>query len=63
MPETEIIKRYFALGGEIITVGSDAHFPSAVGRGVASVLETLKHIGFKYVCAFDGRKPRFIPIS
>lgn len=63
LPETAIINRYFELGGEIITVGSDAHFAKMVGYAIHPTLETLAQTGFKYVCAFDGRKPRFIPIS
>lgn len=62
MPEVSVIKRYFELGGEIITVGSDAHDESAVGRAAVETLEVLKDIGFKYVCAFDKRRPRFITI-
>lgn len=62
MPEVSIIKRYFELGGEIVTVGSDAHEESAVGRAVNETLEILKRIGFRYVCAFDKRRPRYISI-
>ena len=62
MPETSIIKRYFELGGEIITVGSDAHFETAVGHAIGPTLEMLRRIGFKFVCAFDKREVRFIPI-
>ena len=62
MPETAILERYFALGGEIVTVGSDAHYESVVGHAVPETIKTLKSIGFKYICAFDNRVPRFIPI-
>jgi histidinol-phosphatase (PHP family) len=62
LPETPIIKRYFELGGEIITVGSDSHIEDAVGRYVSETLEVLKDIGFKYVCAFKERKPEFLKI-
>jgi histidinol-phosphatase (PHP family) len=62
MPEASIIKRYFELGGEITTVGSDAHEEYAVGRAVGDTLGMLKSIGFKYVCAFDKRRPRFLTI-
>lgn len=62
IPETAIIRRYCELGGEIITVGSDAHRPAEVGLGVNETLETLKSIGFRYVCAFSERRPSFIPI-
>ena len=62
MPEMPIITRYYELGGRIVTIGSDAHFTGHVGRGVPETLDVLKNIGFEYVCAFDKRKPRFIPI-
>ncbi len=62
MPETAIVKRYHELGGEIVTIGSDAHYESVVGHAVTETLEALKSIGFKYVCAFDNRQPRFIKL-
>ena len=62
MPEAAIIKRYFELGGIIITVGSDAHRGDAVGRFIPETLELIKSAGFKYVCAFEKRKPRFLKI-
>lgn len=63
MPETPVIARYYELGGEIITIGSDAHREDIVGLAVQKTLEMLRQIGFCYVCAFDRRKPRFIPIA
>lgn len=62
MPEKPIIARFFELGGEIVTIGSDAHYERVVGHAVTETLQTLKSIGFQYVCAFDERKPRFITI-
>ncbi len=62
MPETSIIKRYFELGGEIITVGSDAHYECVVGHAVADTLETLKNIGFRYITAFRRHQPQFLPL-
>ena len=62
MPETAIVRRFFELGGEIVTIGSDAHYESVVGHAVTETLEMLKSIGFKYVCAFDNRQPRFIKL-
>lgn len=63
MPETPVIARYYKLGGEIITIGSDAHREDIVGLAVPQTLAALSQIGFRYVCAFDRRKPRFIPIA
>jgi len=62
MPEAEIIKRYFELGGSVITVGSDAHREASVGRHIPETLELIKSAGFKYVCAFEKRKPKFLKI-
>lgn len=62
MPETHILERFFKLGGEIITIGSDAHTENTVGQDVNETLAKLKDIGFKYICAFDQRRPEFIPI-
>ena len=62
MPEMPVVRRYRELGGEIIAVGSDAHYEPVVGHAVSETLNMLKSIGFKYVCAFDARKPRFIAI-
>jgi len=62
MPETPIIKRYFELGGELITIGSDAHYESVVGHAVADTLETLKTIGFRYIAVLERHQPRFMPL-
>jgi histidinol-phosphatase (PHP family) len=62
MPEENIVRRFFELGGQIVTVGSDAHEEQIVGYRADEALQMLRGIGYKYVCAFDARKPRFIPI-
>lgn len=58
-----LVSDYRDLGGEIITVGSDAHFPEAVGSNIPHVYELLKDIGFRYVAAFEARKPHFIALE
>lgn len=62
MPETAIIRRYLELGGEIITMGSDAHKAAHVGLGTSQTLKTLKNIGFNSICVYENRQPSFIPI-
>lgn len=62
MPEAAIVKRFFELGGEIVTVGSDAHYESVVGHAVPGTLEWLKSIGFRYICTFEKRQPIFLPL-
>ena len=58
-PRFDIIKRYKELGGEIITIGSDAHFAKDVGAQHEEARELLKQAGFKYFTTFSQRKPQF----
>lgn len=61
-PSLEILKRYKALGGEIITVGSDAHFAKDAGDHVKEAYELLLAAGFKHITVFKGRQPKFITL-
>ncbi len=54
-PHRDIIKRYKELGGEIITVGSDAHTPADVAGKFDVAEEILKDCGFKYYSTFENR--------
>lgn len=58
-PCTDIIKRYKSLGGEIITVGSDAHVPQYIGAYFEQAGTVLKECGFKYYTVFESRTPIF----
>lgn len=58
-PRFDIIKRYNELGGEIITIGSDAHTTKDVGAEYDKARELLKQAGFKYFTTFTHRKPEF----
>lgn len=58
-PSYDIIKRYKELGGEIITVGSDAHSTASIAYGFDTACEALKTCGFKYYTIFEGRMPEF----
>ena len=54
---------YRELGGEIVTVGTDAHCPEDVGKGVAQAYQMLRELGFPYVTAFHGRSPVWISLA
>ena len=58
-PCKDIIKRYKELGGEIITVGSDAHIPNNLAAYFSRAEEVLKECGFKYYTVFEHRMPIF----
>lgn len=58
-PCTDILKRYKALGGEIVTIGSDAHDPAAIGRSFDRAGDVLRECGFRYYTTFEKRTPEF----
>ena len=59
VPANCILSRYLELGGEIITLGSDSHYPSRVGEKIHDAKELLRSLGFKYVCTFSDMNPIF----
>ena len=61
-PCDRILNEYYRLGGEIITAGSDAHYPEHVGYDLKNAYKTLASTGFKYIAVFSDRKPEFVPI-
>ncbi len=58
-PSVEILRRYRELGGDIITVGTDAHNTGAAGIGIREGYELLRDNGFKYVAVYKRHKPEF----
>ena len=63
LPGLNIITLYRELGGEIITIGSDAHSAEEVGKGIADAIELIKEAGFNYMTVFTGRQPSMVKIS
>ena len=47
---------YRSLGGELVTIGSDAHKVSDIGAGIKRGEELLRECGFKYITLFKERK-------
>ena len=62
-PTEDILQRYRELGGEIITVGADAHAPEQIAYDFKKVPGILKACGFEYYTVFRDRKPEFIKIK
>lgn len=58
-PHPDIIRRYRELGGEIITIGADAHKPEHIAYDFGKVSDILKSCGFKYYTEFAERRPIF----
>ncbi len=62
-PCEDILKRYHALGGEILTLGSDAHQPAHIAYGFEKLPALLESCGFSHYTVFRNRKPQFLPIQ
>ena len=56
-PWREILALYRDLGGELVTVGTDAHFPEHVGLGVTDAYDLLHACGFDRVAVYTRRAP------
>lgn len=54
-----ILQKYHDLGGEIITVGSDAHSPAQIAYAFDRAADILKDCDFRYYTTFEKRSPSF----
>lgn len=59
-PNAFILRRYKELGGEIVTVGSDAHDRSRVAADFDKAQAALEAAGFEYYTVFRQRKAEFV---
>ena len=59
LPDADILKLYRSLGGEIVTLGSDAHVTNHLGCAIPARQELLRDCGFRYFTTFDRMKPSF----
>ena len=59
-PCIDVIRRYRKLGGEIITVGADAHSTDKIAFAFDKAANVLKECGFQYYTVFKDRKPEFL---
>jgi len=56
-PQMAILQRYKELGGEIITIGSDAHYPQFLYERFDAAYDMIRTAGFKAITIFRDRKP------
>lgn len=63
MPGKDIVKRFRELGGEFVTVGSDAHYAEHLGAGIEEGIAMAKECGFNCISLFKNRVPTPIPIE
>ena len=53
----DILKLYWELGGQILTIGSDSHKPEHLRTFINETKQELKALGFKKFCTFDKMQP------
>lgn len=62
LPPAWVIRRYRELGGELVTVGSDAHRAGDIGGGVNDGMQILADTGYEYFAFYRDRQPVMLRI-
>jgi histidinol-phosphatase (PHP family) len=63
LPTYEILALYHALGGQYITIGSDAHRKEDIYSHFYEVLRQLDQIGFEYFTIYENKEAKQISIK
>lgn len=63
IPDPGVLRRYRELGGERITIGSDAHTAADIGAGHREAQRLLRELDYRYYAFYEARKPRMIPLG
>ena len=59
-PRREILRLYRDLGGEILTIGSDAHRVEQIGDSFDKARAILRdELGFRHFCTYEHMRPHF----
>jgi histidinol-phosphatase (PHP family) len=59
LPDADVLEAFRRVGGEVLTIGSDAHIAARVGGELDGAVKFLKGAGFGRFAFFKGRKPSF----
>lgn len=62
LPPLSIVRRFRELGGEYVTLGSDAHSRKDVGAGIREGMKIAAEAGFTHYTVFENRIPKQIPL-
>jgi histidinol-phosphatase (PHP family) len=61
-PGVDILRWYVELGGQRVTLGSDAHRPENIGAHLEAALAAARAAGIQYLTYFEGRRPQLRPL-
>lgn len=56
--DSDILRRYHAMGGRLLTLASDSHEDGSIGRCFADTRRWLRYLGFSKGCYFIKGKPK-----
>lgn len=62
LPDERYVRLWRECGGEVLTIGSDAHNAGDLGAGISDGEALARECGFKYVSYFVRRRPEFIKL-
>ena len=62
LPDLPLLRRYRELGGELVTLGSDAHSTGDLGKGIDEGMELLEEAGFRYFAVYEQHAPILLPL-
>jgi histidinol-phosphatase (PHP family) len=63
VPTVETLRRFVALGGRHVTVGSDAHRASNLGRGLRDAMDAAAEAGLDCITTYRKRRRDLLPIE
>ena len=62
MPDKQMLELYKDLGGEVLSLGSDAHCAEKIGQGIEIGAQLAKECGFRYCAYFKRHNPEFVKL-
>jgi histidinol-phosphatase (PHP family) len=61
-PALTVLRWYRQLGGEVLTIGSDAHRAADLGAGIPEALDLARQAGFRAIATFEAREIHWIDL-
>jgi histidinol-phosphatase (PHP family) len=58
----QVLTLYHEMGGHRVTLGSDAHRPGDVGKGLSQACALLRELGYREITVYHRRRPQSIAL-
>lgn len=63
LPELPLVRRFRELGGQYITIGTDAHEAAMVGKGIEQGAAVARQAGFTHYTIYEKHQPILLPLD